>query len=250
MKAAFRFYRLLTRLLPRDVHERHGEEMLRTLEEQVARAPNRGAVLWRAFRRFPGVLVLEWRDALMEDSQPQPAHSRGSVIDSASRLIRQGSRGLIRTPAFSLSVILLLGVGVGSVSAIFAVVDHVLLRRMPYPGAERMFVVENGSHSMPTFAELQSMPSVEAWAGATSEPANLTGEGDPVEIRAAIVTEGFFTMFAARPHIGRLLQASDYRTAETAVISFGTWVRLFGSDSSVVGRTIRINDRAVTVPII
>ena len=122
-------YRALIRLLPRHVRERDGEEMMRTFAEQIAGARSPSAVRWRALIRFPAVLALEWRDVLFAGRIPPPlGPSRGSRMESIARMTRQGARGLARTPVFSLSVILLLGVGVGSVSAIFAVVDHVLLR--------------------------------------------------------------------------------------------------------------------------
>jgi predicted permease len=168
-------------------------------------------------------------------------------MEAVIRMVRLGARGLARTPAFSLSVILLLGAGVGSVSAIFAVVDHVLLRPLPYPNADRVVVIENGPHSMPAVRDMLAMRSIEAWAAAWSTDARLTGRGEPLRIQQAVVTGGFFPMFGARAAIGRLLQPADSLVANTAVLSYGTWVRVFGADASVVGRTIRVDDEPVTV---
>lgn len=168
-------------------------------------------------------------------------------MDALARVVRYGSRSLLRTPAFSLSVILLLGLGIGSVSGIFAVVDHVMLRSLPYPSADRLFVVTEGSHSMPVFRDLQTIKSADAWSAGASNEANLTGEGEPQRIRNAIVTDGFFPMFGARASLGRLLQASDFVNPDAVVLSHGLWVRVFGGDSSVIGRSIRIDDRALTV---
>jgi putative ABC transport system permease protein len=168
-------------------------------------------------------------------------------MDALMRLVRQGSRALFRAPAFTLSVILLLGLGVGSVSAIFAVVDHVLLRQLPYPAAERLFVVQNGSHSMPMYRDMQAMSSVEAWAAVTTEPANLTGEGEPLQLQQATITDGFFELFGARAAVGRLLTIHDYAAADNVVLSYSVWQRVFGGDAGVIGRSIRINDRPVTV---
>jgi predicted permease len=242
-----RLYRALIRLLPQEVRERDGEEMARTLADQIAgeRAP--AAVRWRALIRFPLVLALEWRDVLIAESPPAPARSRGGRMESLSRMIRQGARGLARTPTFSLSVILLLGVGVGSVSAIFAVVDHVLLRPLPYPDPDRIVVIENGSHSIPAVRDMQAMRSIEAWGAASTGNAHLTDHGDPQRVRQAVVTDGFFPMFGARAVIGRLLQPADSQAANTAVLSHGIWVRVFGGDPKVVGSTIRIDDMPLTV---
>lgn len=168
-------------------------------------------------------------------------------MESVTRMIRQGARGLARTPVFSLSVILLLGVGVGSVSAIFAVVDHVLLRPLPYPDADRLVVIENGSHSIPAVRDMQAMHSIEAWGAASTDNARLSDHGDPQRVRQAVVTDGFFPMFGARAVVGRLLQPSDSQVANTAVLSHGIWTRVFGGDPNVVGRTIRIDDAPITV---
>ncbi|HSA55356.1 MAG TPA: ADOP family duplicated permease [Gemmatimonadaceae bacterium] len=248
MTGYLRAYRALIALLPRSVRLHDGDEMLRTLEEQLAHAPNRRAVAWRAFLRFPKVLALEWRDVLVSGGIPAPLPvSRGSHMDAVTRMLKQSGRSLVRTPVFSLSVVLLLGVGVGSVTAIFTVVDHVLLRGLPYPAAERLVGIGDGVHSMPAMRDFEAMQSIETWAGAATDEANLTGAGDPLRVRQAIVTDGFFPMFGARAAIGRLLQPADSRGAATAVLSYGMWVRVFGGDTSVVGRTIRINDAPMTV---
>jgi predicted permease len=241
-------YRALIRLLPRHIRERDGEEMTRALADQIAGARSPGAVRWRALIRFPVVLALEWRDVLfMGRVLTPPLPSRGSRMESVARMIRQGARGLARTPAFSLSVILLLGVGVGSMSAIFAVVDHVLVRPLPYPEVDRLVVIEGGPHSFPAVRDLQAMRSIEAWAAAWADNVSLTGQGEPRRVRQALITAGFFPMFGGRAAFGRLLQPADSQLANTAVISHGAWQRLFGADSSVIGRTIRIDDAVVTV---
>jgi putative ABC transport system permease protein len=253
MKPALWLYRQLVQLLPRSVRDRDGDEMLHTFADQMHNAPRGLAVSWRAFSRMPAVLVLEWRDEFvrarhrtLHGVSSSPPHQK-KQMDAIVRALRYGTRSLLRTPAFSASVILLLGLGIGSVSGIFAVVDHVMVRSMPYPAADRLFVVTEGSHSMYTVRELQTIQSAEAWAAGSSDEANLTGEGEPQRIRNAVVTDGFFPMFGARASLGRLFQASDFSNPETAVLSHGIWVRVFGGDSSVVGRTIHIDDRALTV---
>ena len=248
MSKATRVYGWLLRLLPRAVREHDADEMQRTLEEQIedARQPRR--VIWRAYRRFPAVLALEWKDVLVHGGLPATTQtSKGSRVDFLTRQIKQSARSLRRTPAFSLSVILLLGLGLGGVSAIFAVVDHVLLRQLPYPAAERLIEVQNGSHSVPMFRDFQSMRSIESWAGVWADQANLTGQGEPLQLISATVTEDFFELFGARAQIGRLLSADDFANAQSVVLSFGAWQRIFGAERGVLGRTIRLNNRPVVV---
>jgi predicted permease len=136
---------------------------------------------------------------------------------------------------------------VGSVTAIFTLVDHVLLRALPYPHAARLFEVQNGSHSGPVFADLQSFRSVEQWAAAYSDEANLTGTAQPQSVVQARISRGFFSMFGARPELGRLPASEEYASGEGAVLSAGAWQRLFGAERDVVGRTIVVNGDPIVV---
>ena len=243
-----RLYRALLHLLPRQVFDRDGSEMLRALADQMEGSERPRAVAWRALRRLPLVAVLEWYDVLFPRSVPaQPAPRRGGSMDSLGRMVRHGVRALGHSPVFSLGVILLLGAGVGSASAIFAVVDHVLLRPLPYPDAHRLIVVGVGRHSMPAVQDLASMRAVESWSAAMTEDARLTSAGDPQRIRQAVISGDFFSMFGAHASAGRLIQPADTQFANTAVLAYGAWVSLFGADPSIVGRSVRIDDVPVTV---
>jgi predicted permease len=158
--------------------------------------------------------------------------------------VRLASRTLRKAPAFTLTTVILLGLGVGSVTTIFTLVDHVLLRDLPYPAQDRLVVVENGSHSGPVWWELQNLNSVELWGAAWPGTANLVGEGDPLRVTEAKVSEDFFTLFGALPALGRLLVEDDFQAANAVVMSHGVWERAFGSDPGVLGRMIQIDDRS------
>ena len=124
-----RAYRAMIGLLPAGVRRLDGAEMLATFEEQLAQSSNRRAAAWRAFVRFPRVLALEWRDVLVSGGVPTPPpQPRGTLMDAITRMVKQGSRGLLRTPAFSLSVVALFFFNVTTATEIYTVVDHVLLR--------------------------------------------------------------------------------------------------------------------------
>ncbi|MFC1660975.1 ABC transporter permease [Gemmatimonadota bacterium] len=156
-------------------------------------------------------------------------------------------RSLGKAPAFTLTTVILLGLGVGSVTTIFTLVDHVLLRDLPYPSQERLIVVEHGSHPVPVFREFQTISSVEVWAAAMSETANLVGQGNPIEIEETRVSEEFFSLFGARPAMGRLLLRDDFSAADVAILDHGTWRRVFGADPEIVGRTLRVDGTPVQV---
>ena len=126
--------------------------------------------------------------------------------------------GLLEGVGFALGV-LLIGLGVGAVTTIFTVVDHVLLRPLPYPAADRLITVEMGSHSGISFREFEKQDGVEQWAAGRTENANLTGEGDPIQIEWAAVTEDFFSLFGARPSLGRLLVPEDFISLDVVVVT-------------------------------
>jgi len=156
------------------------------------------------------------------------------------------SRSLRRAPGFACTAALLLGLGIGAVTAMFTVVDHVFLRPLPYPDAERLLRV-SGSQSYPAVQDLQEIRSVEAWAAASIDYAHLTGAGDPLRIGQARVTDGFLTFFGAQPAKGRPLSSSDYQAADVVVLSYAAWQRIWGGSDDVVGRTITIDGAPVVV---
>jgi len=202
----------------------------------------------RSFGRFPWVALLEWKDELSRTPGAIPGKKPWRWGMSAwIKNLRYAMRTLRKSPSFALTTVLLIGLGVGAVTSIFTLVDHVLLRPLPYPAAERLFLVENGSHSGPTAREFQEMATVERWGMVLSETANLVGEGDPLRIRTAEVSRDFFSLFGARPAVGRLLVEDDYLASNVGVLSHALWERSFGADPSVVGRSIRVNDVPVTV---
>jgi predicted permease len=160
---------------------------------------------------------------------------------------RNAVRRLLRAPSFTVSAVLLLGLGVGSVTTIFTLVDHILLRPLPYPEADRLVAVENGNHSGPDWRRFHSMASVETWAAVSNADVNLTGEGSPLRLAGARVTERYFSLLGAGAAIGRLLVEEDFPAAEAVVLSHGLWQRAFGGDAGVVGRTIRIDEAPALV---
>jgi predicted permease len=150
-------------------------------------------------------------------------------------------RTLRKAPGFTFTTIFLLGLGIGSVTTIFTLVDHVFLRALPYPSQDRLIVVQNGSHSGPVWRELQNLESVELWGASWSNTANVVGEGDPIRITATGVSEDFFTLFGARPAHGRLLTEEDFGSSNVAVLDHGFWQSAFGGDLGVIGKTIQLD---------
>jgi predicted permease len=249
--AGERLYRFLAGCLPRAAR-RDRDEMARLLGELRAEAPGRSGRWWRTVRGVAAllrVLLVEWLEVAggvrAADGNHRQGQRRGGM--DLVRSLRLATRTLRKAPAFSATAVLLVGVGVGAVTTIFTVVDHVLLRPLPYPAAERLVGLRNGSFQGPYVRELEEFGTVEEWGAAWSDRVNLVDEGEPLHVEQARVSERFLELFGARAQLGRLLTPDDFRTAAAVVLDAGTWHRVWGGDPSVVGRTLQVDGESVTV---
>lgn len=245
MPLVVRLYSRATRLLPPSVRRADGSEMVRTFEdlwENASGVRGRAALGARAFGGLMWVAALEWveRFGFM-------GITKGDGMSGWAINLRYALRTLRKAPAFTLTTIGLIGLGVGAVTTIFTLVDHVLLRPLPYPAADRLVTVEMGSHSGPQFRGFLELNGVEAWVAAYTEDANLTGDGDPIRLELGTVTEGFFSFFGARPKLGRVLVDDDFRTGDVVVATHSAWETVFGGDPELVGRTLTLDGRSYQV---
>ena len=164
--------------------------------------------------------------------------------------IRLALRTLPRMPGFSLAFILTLGLGIGANTAIFSVINGVLLRPLPYPDADRIMHlrqpqvsagVEDTSFSFVEVADYRTQSkTIDQFIEFGDWTFNVLGRGEPHRATGGLVTPNFFQLLGARPHLGRMLQPSDEgRTAQpVAVLTYGYWQRVFGSDPTVVGQIL------------
>ncbi|MDA0328671.1 MAG: ADOP family duplicated permease [Gemmatimonadetes bacterium] len=236
-----RLYSAALRLLPPSVRREDVDEMVLTFAELWADAAMRGrrlVVAARTFGRLPAAIALEWLDVL---GMSKTKTTGGWEMRAWGRNLRLAVRTLRKSAAFAGTVVFLIGLGVGAVTTIFTLVDHVLLRPLPYPAADRLVTVLNGSHSGVLFRAFEELDGVEEWVAGNSADANLTGEGDPIRIQQAVVTDGFFALFGGRPEIGRLLVTDDFEATDVVVLSHALWQTIFAAADDVVGRTIRID---------
>ncbi len=240
------FYRWILRLLPPSAYTEDADEMVWVFGELLREADGfwaRTRLCVRVFGRLPSTIVLEWRDALVRTDDLRPgAEMRRRMMSSWTSDFRLAVRSLRKAPTFTGTSILLVGLGIGSVTSIFTVVDHLVLRALPYPAADRLVSIENGAHPGPVFRELQEkVGSVEMWGARRTRDASLVGEGDPLKVREAQVSREFFALYGARAGLGRLFAEGDYVAPNVAVLSPGVWHETFGSDPQVVGRTIHVD---------
>jgi putative ABC transport system permease protein len=176
--------------------------------------------------------------------------------------LRYACRLLAKNPAFTAAAVLCLALGIGATTAIFSVVNAVLLRQLPYKNSDRLVRVftefptfPNGGlrhfwMSPPEFLDLQrDNTSFDAFEGWVNQGANLAGADQPVRSTVGYVSGGLLPMLGVSPERGRLLSPDDDRpnAPQTAVLSYGLWQRAYGGDLSVLGRDIRLNGNPCTV---
>jgi putative ABC transport system permease protein len=171
---------------------------------------------------------------------------RGFVTD-----LRQAIRGLARSPGVALFVVVTLAIGIGAPTAVFTVVNAVLLRPLPYPEGERLVAMDttnlNGVPGGVSGAELvawreqsQSFTDVAAYRGASF---SLRGADGPERLSGAAVTASFFTVMATPPLLGRTPESGEH----AVVISDSLWRRRFGGVRDIVGQTVTINAETMVV---
>jgi putative ABC transport system permease protein len=164
--------------------------------------------------------------------------------------IRVAFRNLTRVPGFAVAFVLTLGLGIGANTAIFSVINGVLLRPLPYPEAERMMHlrqpqaaagIEDSSFSFPEVAHYRSQSkTIDQFVEFGDWTFNVLGRGEPHRANGGLVTANFFPMLGAQPLVGRLLLPADEVKSATPVVvlTHAYWQRVFGSDPSVVGQTL------------
>jgi putative ABC transport system permease protein len=170
---------------------------------------------------------------------------------------------LLKQPLFSSIAIITLALGIGANTAIFSIVNSVLLRPLPYSEPHRLMLIERAplfisnpaSRALPPASEWldwwEQAPSFEriAACGGFSEGVNLTGAGEPERIEATEVTVNFFDAMGVRPVRGRAFLPEEQGPGKTnvAVISHGLWQKRFGADDAALGQTIWLNGKPFTL---
>ena len=171
--------------------------------------------------------------------------------------LRYATRTLIKSPGFALTAILTLALGIGANTAIFTVVNSVLLRPLPYHQPDRLHILsertaqfESGSIAYQNFQDWKAQSSsFEGMALFRNRDYTLTGDRGPEQIHGREVSAGFFSLLGVPLALGRDFQAEDDRegAALTTIITNGLWQRRFGGAPDVLGKILRINDKNYTI---
>jgi len=173
--------------------------------------------------------------------------------------MRYGLRVLWKSPGFTIVAVLSLALGVGANTAIFSIVNAVLLRSLPFSHPERLVKIVASNRgvgardiglSVPEFDDLRSRAGVFDQVTATQGgPTNLTGAERPQRFELLEVSPNYFSMLGASAHIGRVFGPGDEAPgfAEATVISDSLWARAFGRDPGVLGRKIQLDNDPYTI---
>ena len=190
-----------------------------------------------------------------QEPAPVEKGSWMSALD-VSRDIKHALRMILRAPGFSLIAILTFAVGIGVNTAVFNVVNGVLLRPLPYPDADRITMVWVDNRRQGIREDITSYPAYLDWktqstsyeemAGFTPAAYSLTGSGEPERLNGAQATANFFAVMGVQPVLGRAFTVEHETPGKDSVvvISHGLWQRRFGGVADVLGRTINLNSRA------
>src|SRR5499433_2999337 len=173
--------------------------------------------------------------------------------------MRYGLRVLWKSPGFAIVAVLSLALGVGANTAIFSIVNAVLLRSLPFSHPERLVKIVASNRgvgardiglSVPEFDDLRSRADVfEQVAVTQGGPTNVTGWDRPQHLELLEVSPNYFSMLGISAHIGRVFGPGDEAEgfAEAALISDGLWARGFGRDPGVLGRKMQLDNDPYTI---
>jgi predicted permease len=240
----------------RSLYEELGEEVREHIEEKTEQ-----------LMRLEGLSRVEARQAALRAfGNPALVETRSREVWQWPRLesvladLKLALRRLRKAPGFGITVLLTLAIGIGANTAVFTVVDSILLKPLPYPQAEQLVAVwlhAPGAAGLANFAEgLRLSPSmyltfaehnrtfqsVGVWDSGT---ANVTGIAQPEEAHATYISDGVLQTFNVPPAAGRWILPAEQVPHSRAVVmlGYGYWQRRFGGDPSVIGRNIQVDSQ-------
>ena len=243
------------------------EELSEHLEDEYERALGSGASEDEARKQAleqlntPDLLGRELKRVERRVSQSPVtlgAETKSTILADLWQDLRYGLRTLLKNPGFTIVAVVALALGIGANSAIFSVVNSVLLRPLPFKSPKQLVMVwENAAHlgfpkntpSPPSFLDWQRQNTVFTGMAAMSERSfNLTGVGEPERLEGRRVSANLFDLLGVPALLGRTFVPDDDRPGtHVALLSYSLWQRSFGSDPSIIGRAVTLNGESYTV---
>src|ERR1700722_18319735 len=182
---------------------------------------------------------------------------RGRWLDELAQDVRFAIRTLRKSPGFTAIAILTLALGIGANTALFSVVNGVLLNPLPYPHPEQLVMLheskpnfKNGSISYPNFLDWQKdNQSFSSMAVSRNYAFTLSNAGEPEQLRGRLISSVFFNVLGVKPVIGRTLLPDEDKIggAPVAIISAGFWKRKFAASPDAIGKSITLDGKDYTI---
>jgi predicted permease len=238
----------------RRIYDDLSEEIRQHIDEKtealIAGGMNREEAEQAARREFGNVTRIEERG---RETWMWP------FVESLMADVRFALRQLARNPGFALTAIITLALGIGATTAIFSLVEAVLLRPLPFPESDRLMWISQQNHSLPgVVSESLSYPDYFDWraqnhtlsgiASYFNSGVNFQTEAGSQRLDAQKVSANFFDVLGAAPMLGRDFKWSDEKPGNRVVmLSYAFWQSQFGADKNIVGKTIRMDGHGYTV---
>jgi putative ABC transport system permease protein len=268
-----RVYSWLVRLCPEALRREYGAAMEETMANRLAAA--RAAGRWRAtkvwWRESAGLLTLaiteRWGRPMQQPVSPKPpakagrarqrslAAPKAGIMDTLAQELRHAARRLRRTPVFTAAAATTLALAIAANAAIFTLVYRVVLNPLPYADSARLLFLDYGipGRNVPSGVQVMSWQlyhqladnsrTLDSIAAYSSSGATLTGSGTPERVAITRATPSLASVLRAAPALGRWFSEPEGvpGAPAVAVLAHGLWVRRFGADPAMVGRTILID---------
>src|SRR5215470_3568710 len=220
----------------------------REIEENISRGMNPEEARYAAIRSFGGV------ERVKEESRD----TRGiRLLEEVWQDLHYGARMLLKRPGFAIVAVFTLVLGIGANSAIFSVVNGVLLRPLPLEDPSRLIKIwetflpgGHGTASVPNLKDWREQNTVfNGIAAYQFSSFSLRGQDSPERLQGATVSPNFFEVVGVRPRLGRAFQTGEDEAGRNrvALLSHRLWQRNFGADAGVVGKEISLNGENYTV---
>src|SRR5262245_50403250 len=250
-------WRRLLSLLRRGRYEREMEEEMRfhldmQIEQNRASGMAAGEAHYAARRQFGNQTWLKEVSREMWSL---------NSIETLIQDLRYGSRMLLKNPGFTLVAIITLSLGIGANTAIFSLINSLLLKPIPFPQADRLALVWQSQVSNPESRNIVSAPNFWDWQrqndvfenmsvfDTAGKGYDLSGDGEPERVSGLRVSAGFFDTLGVKPRLGRAFSPEEEQPGkyQVIVISDGLWRSRYNSDPSIVGKTIIVDSENHTV---
>jgi putative ABC transport system permease protein len=234
-------------------------ELALQLEQACGHAASESEALALAGREFPDWSALAAEIRTAERPAPKPLEERGTFWSGLLLDLRVAVRRMAHQPAFTATAVLAIALGIGGCTAIFSLLEAVVLRPLDYHEAERLVMVWERNYprdrkqnviSPANFLDWQSRST--SFAGMSpvlDRRQSVTGAGEPEELAVQAVSSNFLSLLGVRPVAGRDLLQEDDRpgAARVVLISHGLWQRKYGADPAVLGRTLVVGGAQATI---